>query len=198
MSPETPARDIPLTALDFETTGVVRGSESLPWQLGAVSLRGGRVDLAAPRLDTLIRVPEGHPFSPHAPGDHRARRGAIAAAPEAPEVWRRLHALLAVSVPVAHNIAAERTILARLAPLTRYPWWVDTLRLARIAWPGLPSHALEALIPALGLLPRLQALAPGRAPHDAYYDAVACGLLLETLLAQPAWAGLSLADIASP
>ena len=59
MSPETPARDIPFTALDFETTGVVRGSESLPWQLGAVSLRGGRVDLAAPRLDTLIRVPEG-------------------------------------------------------------------------------------------------------------------------------------------
>lgn len=198
MSPDAPARALPFTALDFETTGVVRGFESLPWQLGAVSLRGGRVDLGAPRLDTLIRVPAGHPFSRHAPGDHRARRGEIAAAPEPLAVWARLHPLLAATVPVAHNVSAERTTLARLAPLTRYPWWVDTLRLARAAWPGLPSHALEALIPALGLLPRLQALAPGRAPHDAYYDALACALLLETLLGQPGWRDLTLADLAAP
>ena len=199
MNPETLARDCPFTALDFETTGVVRGYQSLPWQVGAISLRGGKVAPDAPRVDTLLRVPAGHPFSRHAPGDHRARRSAIAAAPEALTVWAEtLHPLLAVTVPVAHNVTAERTTLARLAPMTEYPFWVDTLRLARHAWPGLPSHALEDLAPALGLGPRLRALAPGRAPHDAFYDAVACALLLEYLLALPGWDTLTLADLATP
>ncbi|MBQ3810030.1 MAG: hypothetical protein II839_04340, partial [Kiritimatiellae bacterium] len=58
-------------------------------------------------------------------------------------------------------------------------------------------HALEDLVPALGLLPRLLALAPGLAPHDALYDALACGLLLRHLLAQPGWADLSPAELAS-
>lgn len=184
-----------LLALDFETTGKVRGFPSLPWQLGAVILRGGRIDLAAPRFDTYLRVPETWPFSAHAPGEHRANRAAIAAAPEAMEVWPALHARLCAAVPVAHNAATERNVLARLAPMTRYPHWVDTLPLARRAWPGLGDYALESLIPTLGLLPRLQELVPGRAPHDAYYDAVACALLLEHLLAQPGWRTATLADL---
>ncbi|HIV09910.1 MAG TPA: hypothetical protein IAC79_07350 [Candidatus Spyradenecus faecavium] len=195
IAPDTPARDVPFTALDFETTGVVKGFESLPWQLGAVSLQGGRVETA---LDTYLRVPADYPFSRHAPGEHRAHRDAIAAAPAALDVWARLHPLLAATVPVAHNIAAERTILTRLAPLTRYPLWVDTLRLSRQAYPSLPSHALERLIPALGLRPALDALIPGRAPHDALYDAAACALLLRYLLSLPGWDALTVADLASP
>ena len=195
ISPETPAGEAPYAVLDFETTGVVRGFASLPWQLGAVTLREGRVE---PLFDTYLRVPEGHPFSKHAPGGRSADRAAIARAPEALDVWARLHPCLAANVPVAHNIAAERTILARLAPFTRYPIWVDTLRLSRLAYPTLPSHALEDLIPALGLQPGLDALVPGRAPHDALYDAAACALLLRHLLGLPGWRGLAVADLASP
>lgn len=195
IAPDTPARDAPFTALDFETTGVVKGFSSLPWQLGAVSLQDGRIEA---RFDTYLRVPENYPFSKHAPGEHRANRAAIAAAPEALDVWSRLHPLLAATVPVAHNIAAERTILTRLAPLTHYPLWIDTLRLVRQAYPTLPSHALEHLIPALDLQPALDALIPDRAPHDALYDAAACALLLRHLLSLPGWDALSLADLASP
>ena len=72
-----------------------------------------------------------------------------------------------------------------------------TLALARRAWPAAPSHALEDLVPALGLLPRLQALLPGREPHDALYDAVACALLLLHLLDQPGWGSLSPAELAA-
>ncbi len=187
-----------LLALDFETTGKVRGFDSLPWQLGAVTLRGGRVDLAGPRFDTFLRVPAAWPFSAHAPGEHRANRTAIATAPEAMEVWPALHACLRAAIPVAHNAATERGVLARLAPMTRYAHWIDTLPLARRAWPKLGDYALESLIPVLGLQPRLSALVPGRAPHDAYYDAVACALLLEHLLAQPGWNTVSLEDLTLP
>ena len=189
MSPNdtTPARNATFLALDFETTGTVRGYPCLPWQLGAVSLIGGKVDLAAPRFDTLLQVPADWPFSKHAPGTHRSNREAIAAAPAFSDVWPSLHAQLSRAIPVAHNAGTERGVLAKAAPMTVYPLWVDTLPLARAIWPGLGDYTLESLIPALGLQPRLTELVPNRAPHDAYYDAVACGLLLELILSLPGW-----------
>lgn len=190
-----PARTCAYAALDFETTGVVKGFPSLPWQLGCITLSRGVLDLEAPRFDTYLRVPPDYPFSKHAPGEHRAKRAEIAAAPDFASLWPALHAHLMCCIPVAHNAATERGLLTRFAPMTRYPCWVDTLRLARRAYPGLRSYALEALIPALGLQARLEAIVPGRAPHDAYYDAVACALLLEHLLAAETWSTLTLADL---
>ncbi len=192
MTAETPARQCTFTALDFETTGVVKGFASLPWQLGAVTLRAGVLDFGAPSFDTYLRVPANYPFSKHAPGEYRANREAIAQAPEAAEVWQALHARLAVAPPVAHNAATERNILLKMAPMTRYPYWVDTLKLARKVYPGLASYALDDLIPLLGYSERLSTLVPGRAPHDAYYDAVACALLLEHFLALPGWEQVTL------
>jgi len=66
----------------------------------------------------------------------------------------------------------------------------------RRAYPDLPSHALEEVVAALGLLSEVQALCPDRAAHDALYDAVASAVLLQHLLAQPAWAGMTLRDLA--
>ena len=182
-------------AIDFETTGTVRGFPSLPWQLGAVTLRGGKVDLSAPSFDTFLRVPETWPFSQHAPGNHRSCREAIATAPEAMDVWPLLHERLSAAIPVAHNAATERGVLARFAPMTRYERWIDTLSLARYAWPGLKDYTLETLTQCLGLLPRLETLVPNRGPHDAYYDAVACALLLEYLLMQPGWQAATIEDL---
>jgi hypothetical protein len=39
----------------------------------------------------------------------------------------------------------------------------------------------------LGLLVSLQEACPGRAPHDARYDATACALLLTHFLSLPGW-----------
>ncbi len=183
------------TALDFETTGMVRGFQSLPWQLGAVTLRDGHIDTDGPSFDTLIRVPETHRFSPHAPGTYRSRRPEIAQAPEFHVIWPTLHDCLTRTVPVAHNAATERGILRAFAPMTAYPRWVDTLRLARRIWPGLPSYALGDLIALLGLGSRLSEIVPGREAHDAYYDAVACGLLLEYILTLPGWRDAELDDL---
>jgi DNA polymerase III epsilon subunit-like protein len=194
-SPETPLSELTFTVLDFETTGTVKGFECLPWQVGAVtvSAQNGLL-LDAPHFDTLMRVPLGHPFSGRAPGRHAQLRAEIALAPTAQEVWLKLHAALSTTIPVAHNAATERNVLARLAPMTQYPYWLDTLRIVRKAYPSLKSYALDDIIPVLGLEPQLRALVPGRDPHDAYYDAVACALLLIHLLALPGWGALTLAE----
>ena len=60
-------------------------------------------------------------------------------------------------------------------------------RLTRRIYPQLRSGALEDVVADLGLQARLAALMPGRAAHDALYDAVACALLLEHFLALPGW-----------
>ena len=197
ISPETPLSELTFTVLDFETTGTVKGFECLPWQLGAVRTTRDGLIQGIGEFDTLLRVPMTHRFSGNAPGQHAVLRAEIAQAPEAMDVWPALHEALSSTVPVAHNAATERNVLARLAPMTRYPYWLDTLRLTRKVYPSLPNFALENIIPALGLDAQLRQIVPGRNAHDAYYDAVACALLLIHILALPGWSELTLAEALS-
>ncbi len=187
-----PASSFPLVALDFESTGSVPGHADDPWQLGLVAfdLRGPRPPLLR---DHLLHIPAGRPFNPYAPGRHAQLRPQLDAAPAFHDLWPGLAPLLARGqVLVAHNASTERRFLARLAPLTPFPAWIDTLVLARAAFPALPSHALADVASAAGLLPSLDALLPGRTWHDALYDALAAALFLRWLAAQPAWASLPL------
>ena len=46
------------------------------------------------------------------------------------------------------------------------------------------------------LAPALERLCPGRAPHDALYDAFACALLLLKLLSFPGWSSLRAEELA--
>ncbi len=179
-------REIDLTVLDFETTGTVPGFTTEPWQVGAVVLRKGRVD---PResFESLIRVDVNRPFNPYAPGKHHALREKIAAAPEVPTVWKMMEGWVRGRPLVAHNVAVEKKFLRQMAPLHRFGPWIDTLRLARKAWPSAPSHRLGDLISGLALQTRVCELCPGRDIHDALYDAFASAVLLEYLLMQPGW-----------
>lgn len=188
------------SAIDFETTGVVPGLPNEPWQVGVVSVPAGAVrgpsfGVRHSSFDSLLRVAPDRPFNKWAPGRHARLRAELAAAPALPDLWPRLAPMLAGPV-VAHNVGTERTMLQAAAPLHVPGPWIDTLALARRAWPAAPSHALEDLVPALGLRPRLEALLPGREPHDALYDAFACALLLLHLLGQPGWGSLSPAELA--
>ena len=74
---------------------------------------------------------------------------------------------------VAHNIATERTILTRIAPLTKWGPWTDTLKFARARYPKLPNYQLGELCEAFGCVPQME----GRTWHDGLYDAVACAEL---------------------
>jgi len=180
-----------LTVLDFETTGSVPGFDTEPWQVGCIRLVYGRVD---PKqiFESLIRVDANRPFNAYAPGTHHKLRDEIAAAPEVSRVWKNLEGLVTGCPLAAHNIAVEKKFLRRMAPMHRFGPWVDTLALARRAWPNAPGHKLGELIDGLGLEGRVRELCPNRTAHDALYDAVACAVLLEHLLTLPGWETLEI------
>lgn len=144
-------------AIDFETTGYENGSANEPWQLG----------LALVRDFEIVETREWF-FSSSVKPD----------APTLAGQWEEFFPYLSSRRLVAHNISTERTILTRLAPLTRWGPWVDTLRLAKAKYPRMRSYALGDLCAAFGCVPEMA----GRSWHDALYDAVACARLAAFLV----------------
>ncbi|MBR3086613.1 MAG: 3'-5' exonuclease [Kiritimatiellae bacterium] len=165
------------TAVDFETTGSVPGWPNEPWQIGAFRFSTGGA--ASSTFSSFLRISTGRPFNRYAPGRHAQIRGTLAESPTLAGIWGELSPWLRGGPLVAHNIGTERTILRAAAPLDRLGPWIDTLELSRRLLPGRASYALEDIIPDLGLGADVAALAPaGAGPHDALYDAIACGVLL--------------------
>ena len=147
------------TAIDFETTAYENGGGNEPWQLGiAVVRNGGIVEAKEFFFDV-----EGAPSRAHEPD-------ALGTLQSSFETWSP--ELLGVRL-VAHNIACERTILTRVAPLTPWGPWTDTMRLAKARYPKLPSYTLGDLCEMFGIVPGIE----GRTWHDGLYDAVACARL---------------------
>lgn len=183
---QTPATQVDMVAIDFETTGSVAGQDALPWQIGVVKMRQGKVHVEESRNEYLY-VPTSAAFNPRAPGRHAVLRDTLAIAPSLQEIWPDIHPWLVGTVLVAHNAGTEKAQLRNAAPMHTFGPWIDTLKLSRIAWPDRSSHKLEDLIEDLGLRQKLRVLCPDADPHDAWYDAAACGLLLELLLELPGW-----------
>jgi len=146
-------------AIDFETTGYENGGTNEPWQLGYAVVR----DLEIVETGEFFFDVEGAPARAH-------ESDALGTLQSSFETWapkllgRRL---------VAHNIACERTILTRTAPLAKWGPWVDTMKLAKARYPQMPSYTLGDLCTAFGQVPQM----PGRTWHDGLYDAVACAQL---------------------
>ena len=146
-------------AIDFETTGYENGNVNEPWQLGLAVVHDG---LVVETREFFFDV-EGAPARAH-------EADALGTLGSSFEIWSP--ALLGRRL-VAHNIACERTILTRVAPLTPWGPWTDTLKLAKARYPRLPSYQLGDLCEMFGLVPQLD----GRTWHDGLYDAVACANL---------------------
>jgi DNA polymerase III epsilon subunit-like protein len=189
------AKNAEICVLDYESTGSMRGFPVEPWQIGMVTLSRGYIDPES-LFDSLLRIDPNRPFNPHAPGRHALLRDEMAAAPTVAELRPRLESRLALPL-CAHNVATEKKFLRSMAPMHRFGPWIDTLRLARRAWPGLPSYALENCIDALGLKPMVGQLCPEREAHDALYDAVASAAILQHLLEDPGWNSATIADLVS-
>jgi len=188
--------DAEITVLDYESTGALRGYPNEPWQIGMVSLKEGKVDPDSV-FESLIRVDINRPFNPYAPGRHDVLRNEIAEAPTPQEVWQKIKQRLTGHPLCAHNVATEKKFTRAMAPMHQFGPWIDTLRIARKAWAGCPSYALEDLIAMLGLKQRVDALCPGKEAHDALYDAVASAMLLEHLFEQPGWENTTVSEWAS-
>ncbi len=183
-----------LVVLDFESTGACEGHPNLPWQIGAVFFRHGRV-LPEHCLVSHLRVPESHPFNPYAPGRWAALRAELAQSPSLLELWPQLSPWLTGRPLAAHHAPTERSLLRHTFAFHDFPHWVDSLVLARAAYPGLESYQLGDLLGTLGLVEKTCRACPGREAHDALFDAVACGYLLEHILSQPGWRDARLDDL---
>ena len=179
-----------ITFIDFETTGVVDHHPDDPWQIGIVRFRKGQI-VPEEMFTSLLKVPP-RPFGPHAPGRHEQLRDEIAKAPSLPDLWPTLSPLLSSGPLAAHNAGTEKRILRKAFPMHAMTTWIDTLKLARVAFPDRKSHRLSDLVDEMDLKNRVDALVPDRAPHDALYDAVAAGVLLEALLDLPEWKDVTL------
>ena len=184
-----------ITVLDYETTGSVRGFPTEPWQIGMVSLNKGTVDPDS-MFESWLKVASNRPFNPHAPGRHAQVRDELAEAPSPDELWTSIKPRLTEFPLCAHNVATEKKFTRLMAPMPQFGLWIDTLKIARKAWPGCASYALEDLIVLLDLKPEIDALCAGKEAHDALYDAVASAKLLEYLLAQPGWGELTVGELA--
>jgi len=184
------AAEASIAVVDFETTGVCEGHPDEPWQIGLVRIENGCLRMNA-AFSSLLRIGD-RPFSPYAAGRHHGLRRDLAKAPGLQELWPKLRGRLAGDGICAHNAAVERKFLRKAFPLQPSCPWIDTLKLARIAFSSLASYRLEDIVVHMRLKTKLDALLPSLGPHDALYDAAACALVLENLLKLPEWDGITL------
>jgi DNA polymerase-3 subunit epsilon len=164
-------------AIDFESAGAAPGLADSPVQVGVAcwSTASGHGDRYVSYLHT------DQPIRWSARKVHGIGPEQLAEAPTLLSLWPELRKRLAGSAVVAHGKGTEKRFL-RAFPGHGFGPWIDTLLLARAAWPQLPDHSLGSLCGTHDLTPLVEELVPGRSWHDALFDAVASLVLLELLV----------------
>ena len=177
MSPTDPVSALRFCAIDFESAGARPGGTDVPVQVGMVrwSLEAGLHD---PWVSYLAA---NGPVTWAARKVHGIRDEDLAGAPGLHELWPRLRSHLDGHVVVAHGMGTEKRFL-RAFPGHAFGPWIDSLLLARAAYPDLASHSLSDLCDELGLSAAVSTAIPGRRWHDALHDAAASLLLLERII----------------
>ena len=176
---ETPIRDIRFAGIDFESAGAGRGRTDVPVQIGLAewSVPDGH----RAQFDSYLRSEEKITWS--ARKVHGIRDEDLKDAPSLLELWPRLKRGLGGAAVVAHGKGTEKRFLGAF-PAHGFGPWIDTLLLARAAWPDLPGHSLGAVCAERGLEEKIANLVPQRKWHDALYDTVASLVLLESVVTE--------------
>ncbi len=170
-------RQCRFTAIDFESAGAARGMTDNPVQVGLStwSADGGHRDAFVSFLYT------DQPVQWSARKVHGIGPAQLADAPTLLSLWPELRQRLDGALVVAHGKGTEKRFL-RAFPGHGFGPWIDTLLLARAAWPDQPDHSLGAICDACGLASSVSSLIPGKSWHDALFDAAASLFLLEHLV----------------
>jgi DNA polymerase III epsilon subunit-like protein len=175
--------------IDFEGT-TPRGCRPEPIEVAVISLRaqsGHIVETA--RFTELMKPPPHAPVTPFDTGQTGITPQMVAGRPSAAAVMAKLDTLLALAAPallVAHHASVEAGFLydyRDYCPNLAATHLLDTVRLAKAVYPGLPSYGLDSLMTALSI-PR----PAGR--HRAMPDAEVTVELFRRVLDDGARAGL--------
>ncbi|BDS08831.1 exonuclease [Oceaniferula spumae] len=164
-------------AIDFESAGAERGMTDVPVQIGMAtwSAENGHADHFTSFIHTERQITWA------AQKVHGISSEDLADAPKLMLLWSQIKRTLADRIVVAHGHGTEKRYL-RAFPAHGFGPWVDTLLLARAAWPELPSHSLGDLCEHFQLTEKVSVLVSEKTWHDALYDATASLVLLEHLI----------------
>lgn len=168
-TPETVKLDVEACAPDFVTIDVETACSrtSSICQIGIVGFTDGRVSF---EYETLVDpCDEFHPFNVRI---HGIDRHHVRGKPKFRDLHATLVSHLGNRITVAHS-TFDRGAISAACLLHQRPSinarWLDSVRVARRAWPELSSHRLNVLADHLGI--ELQ-------HHDALSDARAAGMVL--------------------
>ncbi|MDA7619791.1 3'-5' exonuclease [Akkermansiaceae bacterium] len=184
--------DAIFTAIDFESAGTAKGKTDSPVQVGLASWSAKR-DLHEPFV-SFLHCDQKITWA--AQKVHGITTEDLLNAPTLLSLWPVLKKQLNNSLIVAHGHGTEKRFL-RAFPGHSFGPWIDTLQLARAAWPHEKSHSLGDLCTSLGLDNFCQH-APGKSWHDALYDSLASLALLKHLITQQKLAELPLEVLLHP
>ncbi len=165
------------TAIDFESAGAARGKTDHPIQIGIATwgMTHGHGESYGSYLFT------DQPILWSAQKIHGIRPEDLHAAPTLLSLWPEVKKHLHGVIVVAHGKGTEKRFL-RAFPGHGFGPWLDTLLLARAAWPHLTDHSLGALCSHHGLTLQIERLVPEKSWHDALFDAAASLVLLAHLI----------------
>lgn len=170
-------RDALFTAIDFESAGVSRGQTDAAIQIGLACWSVGKT-----HHDPFVSyLHTDRPIHWSAQKVHGITTAHLAEAPTLLSLWPEVKSRLDGAVVVAHGKGTEKRFL-RTFPGHGFGPWIDTLHLARAAWPDLPGHSLGAVCEALDLTEHVHSLVAGKIWHDALFDSVASLVVLEHLI----------------
>ncbi|WP_323750126.1 3'-5' exonuclease [Marinobacter sp.] len=186
--PETPIRDVPLLALDFETTGLDASQHSIvsiglvPFTLSGVQLGKAWHQIVRPKL----------PLHQESVTIHGITHAEIHNAPDLEEVLDPLFEYLTGRIPVVHYRNIERPFLNtalqwRLNEQLRFPV-IDTMAIEAYLHPRRRPSRWQQLLgkqPTSIRLPDSRARygLPHYAGHNALIDAIATAELLQAQVA---------------
>ncbi len=163
------------SAIDFESAGTARGATDVPIQVGiAVLLPGGTI----PRNELFVSyIATDRPVTWAAQKVHGISTDDLRDAPPFTGLWPTIREMLGRRAVVAHGAATEKRFL-RTFPFHGFGPWIDTLSLARAAYPGLGDYSLGNVCQRLQIVPAIRDLCPDRDWHDALFDSVASLVVL--------------------
>jgi len=143
-----------------------------------------------PARTWLVRPPR--PITGPVRRIHGISNADVATAPTTTDIAEQIRAELAGRVVIGHHVGVDLAVLGRELDGWTAPAALDTLRLAKAAWPGLPSYSLDNLTAYAARLPpptapvtsALPSTPPGgrhRAGHDVTLTAALFLALVHTL-----------------
>ncbi|MFD3909999.1 exonuclease domain-containing protein [Streptomyces sp. NPDC058603] len=140
-------------------------------EVAALPVRDGRADTST--AGAWLTKPR-RPVTAFAARVHGLTNERLEQAPGWEEIAEQVHTLLGVSWVCAHHAHVDYRVLSAHLPRWQPTGVLDTLRLAKATYPGLPGYSLDALIEHVH--PDLSAAPAQR--HRATFDAYATAQLL--------------------